>query len=228
MLSENVNIYEYEEILLGQRSIFESSLKGNSAEKSVEAGNIWRYAVDKLLGWSAQDAVVCMTDEIATMLCLDRTFEKMDIRPSNAYATDYKPILACAYPDQVFPSEKEQIVEEYQHVARIGRYSHEISPYKYPKKFFIGENGIKRASILLDYAIKRYLKDSMDTEALYDFFSSGQDVRKWLSDVKLAVPLKITYQTPLDYFHYSIPNDEKDEFLYNAQNLALIIYHKKK
>ena len=221
MISEQVNIYEYEQILLGKRDRFEVSMQGSVENNRVEAGNIWRYAIEHLLHWSPKIAADYMTTEIVNMLCLDKTFSAIGFKKTNNFVPDYKFIIQYAFPDsnECKLDIKYQAMEEYKHVAKLGKWAADCIPYKYPKKFFCGENGIERAKYLLRYVVNQYLEGTMSHAEMYAFFANRRKSKRWLVSKCLESPVTIMYETPLDYFHFSMPRKSQDDFLYNVHRI---------
>ena len=215
------NIYEYNNILLGKDSQFKSSFKSaNLKDRCAEAGNIWRYAIEYLLGWTAADAAKYLNEEIVQSLKLDKTYKFMDIHPKNSYLGDYRSILQYAFPECVHYSFTEQTLKEYRRAAHIGEYINEPEDnnYRIPKKFFSDESGIDRAAILMNYVIDQYLSD-MSLEELYDFFADEKQASKWLKKKKLDLPLKIMYDSAFEYFFNSLKANKQDYFLYFVYTL---------
>lgn len=217
MLSEQVNIFEYEEVLMGKRKNFLCSFKGTERENCIEVGNIWRYAVTRILRWSPEEALRYLTTDIVETLCLDKTFSGINFLPGNKYFPDYGFILQYAFPNQIKYDFKKETLTEYQHVAKLGVWTHDTGKYRYPKKFFVGVEGIQRAEFLLQYVVSMYLSHMTLTEQ-YDFFADTQKALKWLAKKKLDVPVKLMYnESPLEYFHYSLEYKEKNVLYYWAK-----------
>ena len=96
MLTERLNIYEYEEVLTGKKQNFICSFKGSRKDNEVEVGNIWRYAITQLLKWTPVEADKYLTMDIVNMLCLDKTFCGIDFDPSYEFMGDFKFVLKPA------------------------------------------------------------------------------------------------------------------------------------
>lgn len=213
MLDERINIFEYEEILMGQKQSFTCSFNGTEKDNQIEVGNVWRYAITELLGWTPKEAVNNLTMDIVKMLCLDRTFRAINFNPSFEYKGDFKFVLRYAFPEDIHYSLRDEAISEYNHVAHINKWSGVSDEYRYPKNFFIGEDGILRAKYLLNYVIGLYLSD-YSVEKLYDFFADEKKAKRWINSKKLSVPLHLTYLDPLDYFHESLSYANQNEFYY--------------
>lgn len=221
MVSEELNIYEYEEVLTGSKKDFNCSFKGDTKDNEVAIGNIWRYAIRNILHWTPQMAERYLTDEIVDKLQLNKTFIAIGFDREKTYMKDYRFILKYAFPNEIKYDLVEQTIDEYEKVAKIGRYSNDTEAKKYSKKFFIGTDGIKRAQILLRHVISLYLS-SYTVNELYRFFAEKKAVR-WLQNKRLGTPLKLIYTTPLDYFHDSLRFDQRDDCTYYQCKIANIV-----
>lgn len=220
-------IYEYEDILMGKRKNFGTSLDGNKKEISEKVGAVWKYAVVHLLKWTPQQAVKYLTYDIVKMLCLDKTFNKMNFKPERTYIGDFRLFLQYAFPDEVRMGLTEQTISEYERIAKIGKWANDQNnEIRYPKKFFTDESGMKRAAILLNHVISLYLS-TYTIEELYDFFANKKKAIKWLREKSLEAPCKDVYDgDTLEYFHFSLPF-YKQNYLYYSLALINEEYQKK-
>ncbi|MBP3784572.1 MAG: hypothetical protein J6I68_15105 [Butyrivibrio sp.] len=215
MLSASTNIFEYEELLMGQRTRFEASFKGTPAENKKEVGHIWRYAIEELLGWTAEEALKNLDSNIVKALMLNTTFAGLGYEPKKTYISDYRFILQYAFPESIKYDFVAETIAEYEHVAGLGMWQNDPEKYKYAKNFFSDENGISRGNILLRHIVNLYLGD-MSLKEKYMFFSQDSaKAKKWIRNHYLDAPLK-TYSSPLDYFHNALPPGERSDLLYNA------------
>lgn len=214
MISENLNIFEYEEVLMGKRQKFECSFVGTEREKYIEIGNIWRYAITHLLKWTPEEALVYLTDDIVKELHLDKTLKAIGYEKNGRKCiVDYSFILQHAFPDKIKFDIRKEAIAEYEKIAKIGKWANDNEPFKYPKKFFLDCDGIIRANCLLLYVTSLYLSDMTISEQ-YEFFSDTSKAKRWLKKKCLDSPIKLIYKNPLEYFHDSLPYNQKDEYIY--------------
>lgn len=209
-------IYEYERILLGLQKQYTLAMQGgrNSYVNKKEFGYIWNYAITKLLGWTPEEALVYMTQDIVKKLKLDTTYYAIDFNPAISFIGNYRFALQYAFPEEVSYNFRQETLAEYKRVAKKEEWQNDKSPYKYHKNFFSGTTGYERAKICLNYAVQSYLSD-MTTEELYDFFANKTEARKFLSTHNLDLPARILYQNDiLSFFHDSY--DKRNYFYYYA------------
>ncbi len=218
MLDERTNIYEYEQILMGQRDSFQVSFKGTLAENQVEVGNIWRYAITKLLGWTPEQALKNLNNEIVDSLMLNKTFVGLGFDREHSFISDYRFILQHAFPDEIRYDMYTETIAEYERIAKLGIWKNDKNNYKFPKSFFVDENGADRAKILFRYALDTYMGD-YTIEEKYKFFADRIKATKWINSRKLGKPYRVMYSTPLDFLHDALPFKDKDMFLYNSLKL---------
>ena len=218
MVPAELNIYEYENILMKKTKSFKCSFEGSFQENCIEVGVIWRYAITRLLKWTPQQALKYLSADIVNMLRLDKTFPAINYNPKKDFAQDYRFVLQYAFPGEISFSKTDEAISEYEHIAKIGKWANDKEDYRCPKNFFRDNEGISRASILLNYVISLYLGD-MSTDDLYDFFADTKSAKKWLKEKQLTIPLTVIYTNPLEYLHYSLPADLKDDLLFYAHYL---------
>ncbi len=214
-MDKNLCLYEYEEILAGRKTSFSAafSSKTNSNENKEAVGVIWRYAVEHLLKWTPEEAAANMTDEIVEMLCLNRTFIGVGYNPLTEYKSDYRFILQYAFPGVIKYDFKQQTIDEYERTAKKGKYEGSKKDFKFPKKFFVGTEGIDRSHILMNYVCNLYLSDMTSSE-LYEFFANEEKAKKWINSMHLELALKLIYKDPLDFYHESAPATKRNDLLY--------------
>jgi hypothetical protein len=219
MITENLNIFEYEEVLTGRKKDFLCSFKGSFRENCIEVGNIWRYAILHILKWNAKEAEKYMTDELVDKLMLNKTFSGINFDRGHTYIQDYRFVLQYAFPGEVIFDKRAQAIAEYEHVAKLGVWQGNKEYYKYPKKFFLDNDGIERSKILLRYVINLYLS-TMTVEELYAFFNDKTSAARWLQRKKLGVPIKLIFLSPIEYLHYSLPVQRRDDIIYYNYKIA--------
>lgn len=220
MLSAKTNIFEYEELLMGQRTRFEASFKGSPSENRKEVGHIWRYAIEELLGWTPEEALKNLDSDMVEALMLHLTFAGLDYEPKKTYISDYRFILQYAFPESIKYDFVAETISEYEHVAKLGIWQNDDSKYKYAKNFFSDNNGTSRANILLRHVVNLYLGD-LSLKEKYIFFAEDYGkAERWIKKKCLGAPL-ITemYSSPLEYFHRALPQSERSELLYNTCKL---------
>ena len=213
MVPESINIFEYEQLLMGQRLNFQLSFKGGESDNKKEVGNVWRYAITELLGWTPEEALKNLNNEIVDRLLLNKTFCGLNFDREHSYISDYRFILQYAFPEKIRYDSYVETIAEYEKFAKLGKWAHDPSNAKQPKRFFSDGDGNQRASWCLRYVTDLYMGD-MTIEEKYKFFADEEKAMEWLKGKALYRAMDYLYGTPLPYFHAA--SLEKDPFLYNA------------
>ena len=219
MLDYEMSIYEYEQVLLGNREGFVCSFKGTASGNKKEVGNIWRYAVTKLLKWTPEQAVKNLTPEIVKMLHLDLTFSGLDFNAESSFITDYRFVLQYAFPDRITFNLRDQAILAYERAAKEGRFKNNKTAQRLPKNFFTDEFGKDRSSFVLNYLLDKYMFGSMTLKEIYDAFANKTYIMKWLREKHFDHPMRYIYNNTLEFLHYSLPAEKRDDLYYYTKIL---------
>lgn len=206
-------LYEYESILLGKQKIFLLSFDDQTPEKHAAFRAVWQYAIEKILKWTPEEALINMDKAIMEDLKLDRTLKCIGLNPSGRF--DFRQVLSYVYPERIKDSLEIRTKEEMKRVLKLGEWKYMEDPElgKFHKGFFSGEDGIKKAAIALNLVTNLFLCD-LDSKERYDFFADRKKAMRFISQAKLLPVMKGFYDDPLDFYHFSIPMDEKDQMVY--------------
>lgn len=213
MYSKTLILFEYEDVLMGKKKNFDVSFSKNAGDPEKVTGIIWRYAVEKLLGWTPEQALMYMNQKLIKALKLDLTYCRINYEYSTTKYFDLRYILQFAFPESIHYDLEADARREYERVAKLGRWEHDTEPYKFHKNYFVGPDGVKRAAVVLNYAISLDLQD-LDSFQLYRFFSKKGEATAWLIKKEIETNVKALYETPLEYLHYSLPPERKDNVLF--------------
>ncbi|MGN0241425.1 MAG: hypothetical protein ACI4CS_07040 [Candidatus Weimeria sp.] len=210
---DNDILYEYESILMGKQKIFLLSFSEHTPDKKKAFQVVWRYALEKILKWTPEDALVNIDRNIMNKLKLDRTLKCVGINTNGRL--DFREILSYVYPERISNSIEEQTKNEVERVLKLGKWSYIKDPElgKFHKGFFSGEDGAKKAAVAINMVTEIYLSD-LSPEDRYRFFADREKAEAFITEMKLAPVMKNFYEDPLDYYHYSLPIDRKDMMLY--------------
>ena len=116
MQSPNVILYEYDQMLLGKAKNFKISFQGspNSEQNKRELQIVWRYAFEKLLGWTPAQAIELVNNELVVSLMLDITLNKAGIRFNPKKDFDFRAVLQYVYPERVKYSIEQDAISEFE------------------------------------------------------------------------------------------------------------------
>ena len=200
------DLSNYEDLLIGKANPKSLIIRGTEDEQEETALNIWRYAIKNLLHWQPQDAAECIDKEIVKNLKLDVTLKYIPAPPDLDINEDFDYIVHLAFPKDVPYDPTEQAIKMYKRILAGAK-------AKFPKKYFKGPYCYYKAGVLLQYAISNYIPFN-DIAELYQMFADTTKTNAKLKELKLYEVSKDLYNTPLDFFHSSLPDSQKDMFLY--------------
>ena len=196
-------LVEYEEILMKKRKVFSKSFVGqNTQEKEIIPA--FRYAFS-LLGWSVRDVRDYVTVDILKFMKLYRLYRHIrhpgEIDPQkDMFYLAYK-----IYPEKLKYSKRDTVTNTYEKVLQGLR-------KKLPKNFFEGADGEMNCIICMQHLISKNNFASLDD--LYKFFANKEEAEKFIRDGKLDTYYKASYAYPIDFLQDVLPDEVKDELLY--------------
>lgn len=174
--------------------------------KEEDALAIVRYAVTDILGWTPEEALYGMNEEIMKQLRLDKIITYVQYPRDINKNKDYAWMIHRAFPKETSYCPKDQVLEMYKRLqnSNIDRF---------PKRVFVGNNGIEKLSVLLNDYISKNIPAFTISE-LYEYFSKFGEANKALRKAKLYYAYKDFYNTPLEYLHEAL-GENSDNFLYH-------------
>lgn len=224
MVTEQNAIYDFEQLIAsgGKRirrkgkmeDSFKILFKGSKAESELELNYITRFVVLKMLKWDPKNALSNMTNEVLTVTCFDKAIRAAGMNPNK----DLEKILHNAFPNEIHHDFRKDTIMKFCRAAKLGQYKYDTSTYKSPKDFFSGKEGVDRANICISFLVATFLSDRTQKEK-YAFFADTKAALRWLRKYHLDVAIRSLYlnshNAPLEYYHYSLKTNERDDFLFN-------------
>ena len=201
-MQREIAIERYEQLILKKNSI---TLNGEAEEKAEAAKAIIRYAITEILQWTPEEARDHITWDIIKQMKLDKILRYIPYPTDIDKVKDPDYMIYSAFPDMEYDIRR-QILRVYNRLM-----NGEIE--EFPKKIFEGPRGREKAVILLDEIIRTRLSTS-SIEQLYERFADTAKANRKLAEWKIYSISRKLYCTPLDYLHYSLSEENRDEFLY--------------
>lgn len=200
-----MNIFqEYDEVLIGnKRAVSDDFFQYGEIGNEHVALSVFRYAIEKLLCWSVDDAVRFFNYDTAKLMKLSRLYKYIRL-PSDVSVEDSEYILYLLYPDKVKYDIAKYAIRVYEKVMK--------GEMKYPKDYMYSYIGMLRARICFQYSLKRNGKVFETAENYYDFFSSKEG-EKYIRENNLFQLYNGFYATPIEYAHASLPAKDRNKFL---------------
>ena len=206
IINDKELIEQYEEILLNQRKKFDCYFFSKAVASQAETNLLilFKYFIENIMKWTSEEAIMYLDDNLAKQFKLFDLFKYIAI-PENFHNEKYMYILSILYPKIFKYDEKQIILKTYKNILKKGE--------KIPKNFFYGIRGRERACLCLAYVINTYFYVT-DIKILYkDFFS--QNINSVLKKYSLYECCKQHFQSPLQFLHCTLPDEQKDTFLFN-------------
>lgn len=198
---------EYDEIMLHHRKSFSASHFGDTTDEDVDsnAKTVIRYALDTYLRWPRSILLKRLTMDILEKLKLKPLLRYLRYPPEYNKDNDLFYLVSYVY-DKHLPGLRLRTLHLYEKILQG-------QALKFPKNYFSGTDGFRRAQICLRYVINQKYP-YIPAEKLYEM--SG--TRKWdtfLRNTKLQHIWKPLFHSPVEYLHLSLPSEYRNDFLFH-------------
>lgn len=197
---------EYDDIVIGKRPAFSDrffSGEGNPKTNMENAIFVIRYALTKYLRWNADAMAANLNKEVMTRMHLQPLMKYVEYPLEYDKENDWFYLVSLIFKDKRIGL-RQKTIHTYECVL-----SGELA--KYPRDYFVGSDGVVKAAICLQYLLNE--KTSYETiNDLYYAFASDEGY-ELLRDNKLLNACKEIFETPVEFLHFSLPPDMRDEFL---------------
>ena len=171
-MDERNLISNYEMLLLHKTDKMQPMyFKSDPAAATKNLIILYKYIVEHLLYMNPKEAAYYLSDDLMEKFHLKTLTDKYFELPSGLpNEQKYQYIMSCCYPTQVHFSQKDLTISIYEKVLKytLNKKNAEKSE-KFPKDFFEGIEGSRRACICLSMMLSRYVDGS--PEELYRLFS---------------------------------------------------------
>lgn len=217
-------LYEYLKVLTGETSGFSAYILGKKSMNSQKnARLICKMAFEIFLRWTPDDVANRLTYDIIKELKLDNVLPYLELPDDYFNNGDYTLLASELYPGQLSVSDRTLVINTYKMVL-LGKENGGM--YRFPKKYFDGNIGLKRAYICFQYLLNNIVFFH-DTKEMYEFFSTPAGTHL-LNDNGLKLVLRDIFVSPVRYLHESLPDEDKNEFLYHYYNFQFWYSKEKK
>ena len=179
-----------------------------------------RYALEKVLGWTPEEAVQKFDAYIIRIMKLESLVAYISF-PIEVPCGNVRYILSLLYPGLVRVSQEKLVEETFEAVLESARKKEaarksggtveEEHLKQFPREYFSGTDGFHRFACCVRYIIENYRPMGSVAE-VYAFFSSPEG-RRLLYDFRLKVPADLFAIDLMSVIRY-ITRDEPDSDLY--------------
>lgn len=208
-MDKDTVILRYEELSIGKRPTLR--IYGSSDRDYIESCIVLIKYIIKLCGWTPQEAADNMTPSMMQKMHVDKIYkilaEHGGVEPGIRQKTDFRYLAWLAYPDVVDYNLRERTLKVYRNLM-TGRIK------KFPVRFFEGKYGQTKAAYCLREAVLSLHASSI--QELYEIFSDPVRAKNIIRHARLTNVCGQFYRTPLDFFHYSLSDTQKNEDLYKS------------
>lgn len=197
---------EYDSIVIGERKNFSDIyLCRENSISTKYALAVIKYAFEKYLRWTPEVVKANINLEILQLMHLDLLLKYIPFPVEYDKNKDFFYIALLIY-GGAEKATRNRVIHIYEKII-----SGEMS--KYPKDYFVGNDGIVRAGICLQYLICNYIQ-YQNANDLYHLFSTEEGY-KMLTKYKLINVCRETFDTPVDFLHFVLPPRMKNSLLLN-------------
>lgn len=200
-------LYEYEEILLGNKKQFSNAFfDSDMVTNKKNAVDVLRFAFEIFLKWRPEEAFRYVTKDIVDKMRLDLLYPYLDIPCEINMNRDFFYLGHLAYPNRNKLDKNALTLKVYRDLL-------DGVAKKFPKGYLDGADGVERACMCFQYMVKQYLYFKSIDE-MYAFFASPKAIPT-LRNYKLYVIENTLFDSPIDFLHESLPESQKDPFLFH-------------
>lgn len=218
----------YDQLLIGKKEtmgkeMFESTVNGRKEYNEIDEQKtikVLKYALEYYMGWTPEQVQANLSFDILRRLKLEGIILqriKFPLELDDRYILNY--IIHLLYPERYSYDQKQAIINYYD-----GILDGKIKRFK--KGFFSADEGKYRADICLRRMLQR-CGVYTNVRQLYDLFSSTAG-RKKLVEYKLSNACKEIYTLPIDFLHFALPKDMRDEMYYRKKRFEIVNDKQKK
>lgn len=206
MFTINKLLVEYDDIMIGKRDSFSDSyFSKESVASSNNALTVMRYAFKHYLRWSKEAVAEKLDTALMKKLHLLGLMKFIDYPIEYDKDKDYFYLANLVF-SRTRLTLRDRTIHIYERIL-----SGEQS--KYPKDYFTGSDGFVKAGICLQYMINNYVSFSSLND-LYSFFSTEEGYEA-LKQYKLINACNEIFDTPVDFLHFALPDNQKNDFYLN-------------
>lgn len=211
---------DYEEVLVGKKAYPDNMYFAKASPQVAEerALFLFKYWIETYMQWSPKKA--------ADSLSMDyiRQWKLHPILQYIRFPTELNPkkdlfwIAHKLYGDKVGFSDQTRYLTTYTRII-----SGDLK--KWPKNYFRSDDGDKKVSVCLKYAIENYLTPRPVSD-IYAFFGSPE-CKAWLDQYKLTEAIKAIFDYPITAFHMLLPEEQRNEPLYQMYRFITFLRNEK-
>ncbi|MBB5198094.1 hypothetical protein [Anaerocolumna cellulosilytica] len=205
-ISKNV-IIEYEAILLNQKiNISKFFFNWDSYTNEQLALDVIRYSFKTYLGWSPQEVESKISLSLLKSLKLNEILAYINFPIELDSTLQIKYLAHLLYPEQVKYDARNLVLQIYKDIL-------ERRLKRFPKSFLSNTDGILKSNICFLYMLEQN-SDFSTIKELYEHFAGSKGIHT-LRKYHLMSICTAFYESPLEFLHTSLPDEQKSNFFYH-------------
>lgn len=206
-------VEDYERCLRLNKNMPKTYFNGCSAVvKNERAIILFKYFFEKLVQWTPLEIINYLSKDVIDKAKLAKAYSAIDYPPEFS-KRDYFYMAKLCYPDEVGSlfNYRDLIILRYKKVLESGK--------SFPKKYFDAPDGNDKARIIMQHALFTSEKRFKNVDELYSYFADKKTSNEFLAKNKLKNICTISFPTPLDYAHYSLAPEQREDAYYNMYKI---------
>lgn len=204
---------EYDEVMIGKRDGFSTKYFGkDNAKNSENAIKVFQYAFKRYLRWSPEALEERIDKELLVKLRLYPLLKFIPFPIEYDKDKDFFYLVTLVYNHHNL-SFRDKTIHTYEMIL-------DGTTSKYPKDYFTGSDGLVKAGICFQYLINHNIIFESVND-LYSIFSSDTGY-EYLKKYKLLNACREAFDTPVDFLHFALPQENKNEFLFRYYKFKFI------
>ncbi len=180
----------------------------NSVQNHDLAIALFKHAFE-ILDMGPHDVMNYLNKDLIEALYLKQAYSKIIFPEEVGERSNYGYLAKLCWPDELPELNRDNLW--------LADYHKLLSGGSFKRKLFLGSTGFLRARFYLNwYLVMHPDKRFVDLESTYAFFANDSKAMAYLKKAKLNNVCEMLYDSPLEYFHESLP-DDGDEFSRNEE-----------
>ena len=201
---------DYERCLRNGKKLSKTYFSGCSdTVKQNRAILLFKYFFEKIVCWNPHQIINFVSEDVVeNKAMLARAYSALTFPPDFS-KKDYFYLANLCYPDETSSMFKDEgvIILQYNKVLQTG--------CPFPKRYFDTPDGTDKARIMMQQALLHSTKRFDDEEDLYGYFAKKKNGDEFLSKAKLKHVCANNFSSPLEFMHYSLAPQQRNDFLFN-------------
>ena len=222
-------LLEYESLLHKHKVSIDTYDRLKDKRSAVDLQNsvveLIRFVFEDILKWTPYQIENHISYGLLDKLSLAIIFDNYIIYPNeidkgarqrnrtSPHLCDMSYLLHLLYPSIFSYRYVDAVIRTYKRIEKM-KAKNIISKWVYPAKMFTDDKGSERAILCFRYVLKHSEIKTLPINKMYELFADTLKAERFLAKKGISEPCKILFDSPLDYFHASLPPKYQNLNLY--------------